>query len=56
MCQPFWIMAPFEMVVEHLYGEHDGELLFLSRIRQLGRQVKSTKLSFTFNTVILSSL
>lgn len=44
-----------KLVVERLYGDQDGELHFLSRIMQLRRQVKSTKVSYMFNTVILSS-
>ena len=50
-----WITASIEMVVERLYGEHLGELLFLSSIRRLWTHFKSTKLSLLFNTLILAA-
>ena len=53
--QPFWITAPKDMVVERLYGEHDGELLYLSSIRRMWTHFKSTKVSLLFNRLVLAA-
>ena len=55
MSQPFWITAPKEMVIEHLYSEYNGELLYLSSIRRLWTHFKPTKVSFLFNSIILAA-
>ncbi len=55
MSQPFWIMAPIEMVVERPYGKHDGEMLFLSSIRRFWMHFKYTKVSLLFNSLILAA-
>ena len=47
--------APIEMVVKRPYGEHDGELLFLSSIKRFWTHFKYTKVSLLFNSLILAA-